>query len=181
MVSLATSVPPFEFKQKRVEDFSREIFGGRFSEFERLARVFENTGVTKRYGVKPIEWYFEPRGRPERTRAFIEGGETPFIDVAQKAIERADLAPSEIDAVVSVSSTGIATPSLEARVAVRIGFRSDVLRVPLFGLGCAGGVTGLSVAARLAQARPGPNVLLVNRPKPATEIRKFPQEQQEKL
>ncbi len=67
----------------------------------------------------------------------------------------------DIDTVVTVCSTGIATPSLEARVAGRMGFRSDVTRVPVFGLGCAGGVSGLSIAARLAQARPGTNVLLV--------------------
>jgi alkylresorcinol/alkylpyrone synthase len=60
-----------------------------------------------------------------------------------------------------VCSTGIATPSLEARVAHRLGFRPDVARVPVFGLGCAGGVSGLSIASRLAQARPGSNVLLV--------------------
>jgi alkylresorcinol/alkylpyrone synthase len=63
--------------------------------------------------------------------------------------------------VVTVSSTGIATPSLEARVAGRLGFRSDISRVPVFGLGCAGGVTGLSLAGRLAQARPGSVVLMV--------------------
>ncbi|MEH2470940.1 alkylresorcinol/alkylpyrone synthase [Nitrobacteraceae bacterium AZCC 2161] len=161
LVSLATSVPPFEFKQKKVEEVSRQIFGNRFPEFERLSRVFENTGVIKRYGVKPIEWYFEPRGWPERTQAFLDGGEELFIDVAQKAIERAGLVPNEIDTVVTVCSTGIATPSLEARVAGKIGFRSDIFRVPVFGLGCAGGVSGLSIASRLAQARPGTNVLLV--------------------
>src|SRR5258708_5091739 len=161
LVSLATSVPPFEFKQKKVEEVSRQTFGNRFPEFERLSRVFENTGVIKRYGVKPIECDFEPRGWPERTQAFLDGGEELFIDVAQKAIERAGLVPNEIDTVVTVCSTGIATPSLEARVAGKIGFRSDIFRVPVFGLGCAGGVSGLSIASRLAQARPGTNVLLV--------------------
>jgi alkylresorcinol/alkylpyrone synthase len=71
------------------------------------------------------------------------------------------LSGRDIDTIVTVCSTGIATPSLEARVAGRMGFRSDVSRVPVFGLGCAGGVSGLSIAARLAQARPGTNVLLV--------------------
>jgi alkylresorcinol/alkylpyrone synthase len=63
--------------------------------------------------------------------------------------------------VVTVSSTGVATPSLEARAFGRMGFRPDVARVPVFGLGCAGGVSGLSLAARLAEARPGSNVLFV--------------------
>jgi alkylresorcinol/alkylpyrone synthase len=60
-----------------------------------------------------------------------------------------------------VSSTGIATPSLEARAMDRMGFRPDAARVPVFGLGCAGGATGLALAARLARADPGAKVLLV--------------------
>jgi alkylresorcinol/alkylpyrone synthase len=65
------------------------------------------------------------------------------------------LAPEQIDGVVTVSTTGIATPSLEARAFGKVGFRQDVRRVPVFGLGCAGGVNGLSLAARLAAADPG--------------------------
>jgi alkylresorcinol/alkylpyrone synthase len=111
--------------------------------------------------VKPFDWYFEPRGWPERTEAFLEGAEALFVDVAEKALADAHLTGGDIDTVVTVCSTGIATPSLEARVARRMGFRSDVMRVPVFGLGCAGGASGLSIASRLAQARPGSNVLLV--------------------
>jgi len=83
------------------------------------------------------------------------------VDVARKALAQAGLAPGEIDTIVTVCSTGIATPSLEARVASKLGFRADISRVPVFGLGCAGGVAGLSIASRLAQARPGTNVLFV--------------------
>ena len=60
-----------------------------------------------------------------------------------------------------VSTTGIATPSIDARVAPRLGLRPDVRRVPFFGLGCAGGVTGLATAARLAVADPGSHWLFV--------------------
>ena len=73
----------------------------------------------------------------------------------------ANLGGADIDTVATVCSTGIATPSLEARVARAMGFRSDVMRVPVFGLGCAGGVTGLGLGASLAQERPGSVVLVV--------------------
>ena len=132
-----------------------------FPNIERFASIFTNTGIIKRHGVKPFEWYLEPRGWPERTAAFLEGAEALFVEVAEKALANADLTAADIDTVVTVCSTGIATPSLEARVARRMGFRSDVSRVPVFGLGCAGGASGLSIASRLAQARPGSNVLLV--------------------
>src|SRR4029077_1568312 len=72
-----------------------------------------------------------------------------------------DLSAGDIDTVVTVCSTGIATPTLEARIAGKLGFRTDASRGAVFGLGCAGGVSGLSIASRLAQARPGTNVLLV--------------------
>ncbi len=136
-------------------------FGSRFPEFERFSSIFSNTEIIKRHGVKPFDWYLEPRGWPVRTEAFLEGAEALFVDVAAKALAGAQLSASDIDTVVTVCSTGIATPSLEGRVARRMGFRSDVARVPVFGLGCAGGASGLSIASRLAQARPGGYVLLV--------------------
>jgi alkylresorcinol/alkylpyrone synthase len=161
LVSLATSVPPHTFLQKDVLEAAWDIFGSRFPDYDRFASIFANTGIVKRHGVKPFEWYLEPRGWPERTAAFLEGAEALYVEVAGKALANAGLAASDIDTVVTVCSTGIATPSLDARVARRMGFRSDVSRVPVFGLGCAGGASGLSIASRLAQARPGSNVLLV--------------------
>src|SRR6267378_1431481 len=161
LVSLATSVPPHVFLQKDVLAATWDSLRDRLPEFERYASIFSNTGIIKRHAVKPFDWYLEPRGWPERTEAFLEGAEALFVDVAQKAQATAHLAGSDIDTVVTVCSTGIATPSLEARVARVMGFRADVMRVPVFGLGCAGGVSGLSIASRLAQARPGTNVLLV--------------------
>jgi alkylresorcinol/alkylpyrone synthase len=161
LVSLATSVPSHVFLQKDVLAAAWDVFGARFPEFERFSSIFSNTGIIKRHGVKPFDWYLERRGWPERTEAFLEGAEALFVDVAEKALVSAHLAGGDIDTIVTVCSTGIATPSLEARVARRMGFRSNVTRVPVFGLGCAGGVSGLSIASRLAQARPGTNVLLV--------------------
>ena len=161
LLSLATAVPPHSFLQKDVMNAAWGIFGSRFPDHERFASIFTNTGIIKRYGVKPFDWYLTQRGWPERTAAFLEGAEALFIDAATKALDAAGLKASDVDTVVTVCSTGIATPSLEARVARRMGFRSDVSRVPVFGLGCAGGASGISIASRLAQARPGTNILLV--------------------
>src|SRR5690349_2590545 len=161
LVSLATSVPPHKFHQSQILQGARGLLADRYPEFESLSGLFANTGIRHRYGVMPMESYLERRGWPERTQAFLEGAEKLFVDVARKALARADLSAGDIDTIVTVCSTGIATPTLEARVARQLGFRSDVSRVPVFGLGCAGGVSGLSIAARLAESRPGTNVLLV--------------------
>jgi alkylresorcinol/alkylpyrone synthase len=140
LVSVATAVPPHCIQQRDAAAAAHRGFSARYADFERLARVFESSGIVRRYAVRPLDWYFGKLGWPERSAAY-----------------RAD----QVDAVVTVSSTGIATPSLEARAAARLGFRADIERVPVFGLGCAGGVSGLSIAARLAQARPGSVVLMV--------------------
>ena len=92
---------------------------------------------------------------------FHEDGLALFEKVASAAIERTGLEPAAIDTVVTICSSGIATPSLEARAMGNLGFRSDVRRVPVFGLGCGGGVSGLGLASRLAYAEPGKTVLMV--------------------
>ena len=115
VVSLATSVPPNVLLQKDVLAAAWDVFGPRFPEFERFSSIFSNTGIIKRHAVKPFDWYLEPRGWPERTEAFLEGAEALFVDVAEKALASANLTGLDIDTVVTVSSTGIATPSLEAQ------------------------------------------------------------------
>jgi alkylresorcinol/alkylpyrone synthase len=161
LLSLATAVPPHVLHQTDVAGLARELFADRYNEFERLSRVFGTTGIRKRHAVQPVEWYTQPRGWPERTAAYLRGAEDLFAQAAERAMDEAGLLSAEIDTVVTVSSTGIATPSLEARVLDRMGFRANLMRVPVFGLGCAGGVSGLAVASRLAEARPGTNVLFV--------------------
>jgi alkylresorcinol/alkylpyrone synthase len=148
--------------QAEVGAQARRLFGPKFRDFERLFPVFRNTGILKRQAVRPMEWYFQDRSWPERTAVYLEGAVDLFCDAASQALERAGLEAGDVDTIVTVSSTGIATPSLEARAMGRLSFREDVARVPVFGLGCAGGVSGLSIASRLAQARPGSIVLMVS-------------------
>jgi alkylresorcinol/alkylpyrone synthase len=161
LLSIATAVPPHVLAQREVADAAQRSFAGRFHDFDRVAAVFKSSGIRQRFAVRPIEWYLEPLGWPERTAAYLDGARDLFVDAATKALASAGIAAGDVDCVVTISSTGIATPSLEARAAGRLGLRADVERVPVFGLGCAGGVSGLSIASRLAQSRPGSVVLLV--------------------
>ena len=162
LLSLASAVPPHRMNQSDAAQMACKVFSGRFGNYERMAPVFETAGIRTRYTVEPAEWYLSGKlGWPERMKAYLQGAEALFIAAATRALDAAGLVASEIDAIVTISSTGIATPSLEARVATRMGFRSDIERVPVFGLGCAGGVSGLGVASRMAAARPGTNVLMV--------------------
>ena len=160
-MSVTTASPPFALQQTDVAVMAGEMFSSRFDDFERLSKVFATSGIETRQSVMPLDWYRQTLGWPERTAAFIAGGEALFVAAAGRALDAAGLSGADVDTVVMVSSTGVATPSLEARVSGAMGFRPDVSRVPVFGLGCAGGVSGLSIGARLAEARPGTNVLVV--------------------
>jgi alkylresorcinol/alkylpyrone synthase len=157
----ATVLPPHLLDQKEVAKRMQALFQRLFGRYPGLTEVFTNAGIERRYSVRPIEWFDEPRDWPQRTQAYLEGADALFIEAAEKALTRAQLSARDVDAVVTVSSTGIATPSIEARVAKRMGFRPDVSRVPVFGLGCAGGVSGLAIGSQLARARPGTVVLVV--------------------
>lgn len=161
LLSVATAVPDNMLAQEDVAAAAERVFASRYPDFSRIAHVFQTTGIRQRYAVRPVEWYLEPRSWPVRTAVYLDGASELFYRVADRALEAAGLRAAEVDTVVTVSSTGIATPSLEARVSARIGFREDVQRVPVFGLGCAGGISGLSIAARLARSQPGTTVLMV--------------------
>jgi len=161
LLGLSTARPPHDLPQDAVAEVAREVFEPQFPEFSRMAPVFRTAGVRCRQTVMPMDWYLEPRNWPERSAAYLEGGVELFAQAAEAALADAGFSGADVDVIVTVSSTGIATPSLEARAMTRLGFRPDAMRVPVFGLGCAGGASGLALAAHLAAARPGALVLFV--------------------
>lgn len=161
LLAVATAVPPHTLEQDAVAAFARQIYARSFARYPRLADVYRNSGIERRYSVRPLDWFAAPHDWSERTQAYLEGASALFVESAGAALVRAGLNARDVDVVVTVSSTGIATPSLEARVGSDMGFRPSVMRVPVFGRGCGGGVAGLALGARLARAAPGEVVLVV--------------------
>lgn len=161
LIGLGTAVPAHVLPQSVAEQTARRLLGPRYPEFERLAPSFRAAGVETRYCVVPLDWFDHGKGWTARNDAYLAGATRLFIDAAQAALADAGLRADQVDAVVTVSTTGIATPSLEARAHAALGFRDDIQRVPVFGLGCAGGVSGLALARQMALAAPGSNVLMV--------------------
>ncbi|PVE23271.1 type III polyketide synthase [Microvirga sp. KLBC 81] len=161
LLSLATAVPPYILTQKDIAAAARQVFGEQFGDFDKVEQVFETAGVIQRHAARPLEWYLEPHGWPDRTEVYLQSGADLFEEAARKALAAAGLKGSDVDTVITASSTGVATPSLDSYLLDRLGFREDVTRIPLFGLGCAAGVTGLAVATRLAAASPGTTILFV--------------------
>ncbi|WP_258609445.1 type III polyketide synthase [Mesorhizobium sp. AR10] len=158
---LGLAVPDNVIRQADAAALAETLFSDRIKGFRHLAPIFSNSGIRERHMTQPLSWFVEPHGWAERMQAYVEGASRLFVDAATRAIRQAGLEAEDIDSVVTVSSTGFSVPSIEARVASEMGFRPDIERVPVFGLGCAGGVSGFSIASRLAAGRPGARVLLV--------------------
>lgn len=161
LLGLACVEAPFRLAQRDVVTRARELIGSRYAVFDRLAPAFENAGIDGRGSVVPFDWFGPDIGWKDRNDAYLEGASLMFAAAARTALQRAGLEASAVDVVVTVSSTGVATPTLEALTHRELGFRDDILRVPVFGLGCAGGVSGLSIARDLAASAPGRVVLMV--------------------
>ena len=161
IASLATAVPPHILERDFVAAESKRIFSRFGDDFERMASVFYTTGIDRRYSVCPVDWFETASNWRNRAERFLEGAKDLFRRAAGVALQQAGVTAQEIDAIVTVSSTGIATPSVESHVMHEMGFRDDVLRVPVFGLGCAGGVTGLAVASQLVNGGARPRKVLL--------------------
>ena len=160
LLALKTAVPPHVLEQHVVADIARTLFGGK-TDIERMLPVFENSGIECRYSCVPPDWYLADHGWRDRNAIFIENAVALLEKVAHACLGEARLVPEEIDAVVSVSTTGIATPSLDALIAERMNLRRDITRLPIFGFGCAGGVLGLARSGTLAKASPGAKILFL--------------------
>jgi alkylresorcinol/alkylpyrone synthase len=162
LLSLATAVPKHILGQDTVSETARHVFGmAGVADLERMVAVFGNAGIERRYSTVPVEWYAKPHGWTDRNNLYLEHALALIEEAARQALADAGLKPEDIDQVVVVSTTGIATPSLDALLLNRLPLRSDVRRLPIFGLGCAGGVLGLSRAADLARAAPASRVLFL--------------------
>ncbi len=152
--AVATAVPEHTFVQAEVAALGRRVFAGHGVEFERLFRVYENAGIARRHSCVPLEWYERPHGWKERSRLFRQHATKLLERAATTALDRAGVACDAVDGLLVVSSTGIAVPSLDALLMEVLSFRPDIRRLPVFGLGCAGGVLGLGRAAALARGAP---------------------------
>lgn len=160
LLGLKSAVPPFVITQDDAAHYALQLFG-QVRDISRLITVFKNTGIDRRYSCVPVEWYLDEHGWLDRTEIYISSAVDLLEKVTRDLLAEAKLDRDALDAIVLVSTTGIATPSLDALLIERMGLRREIQRLPIFGLGCAGGVIGLTRAAQLARAEPGSKVLFL--------------------
>lgn len=161
LVSLATAVPPHTVAQEQVRAMVERMFAGSDAGSERLLKVFDHSGIAQRHVCMPLDWYVGKRSFEEQNALYVEHALALGTRAARLALERAGTGAKELDHVLFLSSTGIATPSLDAHLSLALGCRPDCRRTPVWGLGCAAGAAGLARARDLALADPSARVLVV--------------------
>ncbi|EON71219.1 type III polyketide synthase [Lysinibacillus sphaericus] len=166
IVSISTYQPPYTLHQANAEELTKELFHKKVARLERYLKVFESGGIETRHFCVPAEWHRTEHTFEERNNLYIELATAYSVDVIQACLQNeaflaTPICPEEIDAIIFVSSTGISTPSIDARVMNQLAFSDRLKRMPLWGLGCAGGAAGVSRAYDFCKAHPQAKVLVV--------------------
>jgi len=159
--SIGLAVPPYALRQDDIKVFAAALFQKKMDNLARLLPVFDNACIAVRHLAQPLEWYAEPHTFAETNQLYEKIGLELAEEASRQALEQAEIACEDIGAIIFVSSTGIATPSLDAKLIQRLGLSAHTIRIPIWGLGCAGGVAGLARAAEMAAVSPGRTVLMV--------------------
>ncbi len=161
IVAIGTAVPPYAYEQDEVRDFSRKIFAGSIPQLDRLLTIFDSTAIKCRHFSKPTDWLIEKRSFRERNQAYLEIGCQIGEEAVRRCLTQTEISPQQVDHLIFVSTTGLATPSLDAYLINRLQMSPHIKRTPIWGLGCAGGVAGLARAFEYVKAFPEQTVLLV--------------------
>lgn len=167
VISIAEALPPFKIEQEKVMDFAEKLFKESFKDINRLLTVFQNGQIEKRHFAKDLDWFENDHTFEEKNNAYIEAA----VELGSKAISnclksdvflKEEVHLEEIDAIFTISSTGVSTPSIDARIMNILPSSQYTKRIPIWGLGCAGGASGLSRAYEYCLAYPQAKVLVLS-------------------
>ena len=151
VLALASAVPEHVLSQAEAKEFARSFFDNRGqAELERLLQSYDRAGIETRQLACPIEWLAQGHSFARRNQAYVEVARQLSRRAADSALGAAGVAREDIGAIVFASSTGLATPSLDASLIQQLDLPRSIERVPLWGLGCAGGGAGIARARVLA-------------------------------
>ncbi|HEY2104844.1 MAG TPA: hypothetical protein VGH29_03625, partial [Candidatus Binataceae bacterium] len=150
----AGAFPPHRYHQYAITEALRAYWGDKLQRPELLTRLHSRAGVDYRNLAYSIPDYARLDTWGKSNRAWMETAEQLGQEAIDRALERAGLTRRDLDALFVVSITGVASPSLDARLINTMALRYDIKRTPIFGLGCVGGAAGLTRAADYVKAYP---------------------------
>ena len=154
IASAARAVPEHRYSQEIITAAFKKHWLADLQDSERLEWFHSRVGVDFRHLAFPLERYLQFSTWGEANAAWLEAAEELGVCAIDTALDRAGLSRRDLNALIVVSITGVASPSLDARLINRMGLRPDIRRTPIFGIGCAGGAIGLTRAADHVLAYP---------------------------
>jgi len=167
IASIGLGIPQYVLTQEEVKDLLPTLFPTYISKLKRISAIFDHSNIDQRQVVVEKKWFQNQHSFKERNDLYTH----QTVQLAIKSIKdclhnehmlREEFPVEHIDVIVFVSSTGISTPSIDAYIINELNFRQDIIRIPLWGLGCAGGAMALSRAHEWLQAFPTKNALIVS-------------------
>ena len=162
IVAVGKGFPPHYYDQASLLATFREAWSSRYFNAERLETLHKNVLVGGRHLALGLDEYSAVRTFGDANDAWIRVAQDVGEAAIRDGLAQAGLAPRDVGALLFVTVTGVATPSIDARLANRLGLRSDLRRLPIFGLGCVAGAAGLSRAADFLRGWPGEVAVLLS-------------------
>ncbi len=159
--AVGTAVPTYALEQSEIKNFVAALFHSHVDNLDRLLPVFESSCIKVRHLSQPLDWYGASHSFGEANKIFEQVALQLSEEAALEAMKKANVQPEDVGMVIFISSTGIVTPTLDAKLIQRLGLSPHTGRLPIWGLGCGGGVSGLARAAELSYCLQGRSVLLV--------------------
>ena len=160
--AVGRALPPHYAEQEQIISAFRALWAKKHFNLERLEDLHRAVSVSGRFLSLPIDEYPALVTFQQRNDAWIRVAVELGEQVVRQALDKAGLTPKDVDHVFFVTVTGLATPSIEARLANRLGFRPDLKRTPIFGLGCVAGAAGTARAADYLRAFPTHTALVLS-------------------
>ncbi len=160
ILSVGTAVPEHHLTQADVRTLVKSLFDAGLRDVERLLAVFDNGHIQSRYVSAPLEWFQTNHTWQERNEIYLRVALDLSERAAKIALERSGLGASEIGGIFFVSTSGLATPSLDSWLIKRLNLSRHTVRLPIWGLGCAGGAGGLNRASEFVRASGKPALLV---------------------
>ncbi|TWD83069.1 isopalmitoylresorcinol synthase [Kribbella amoyensis] len=162
IAAVHAALPPYRYEQAELTDAFAAICLPDGKGHALLRRLHENAGVSYRHLALPLERYGVLKDFGEANDEWIATAVELGAEAVGGALAAAGLGVEDVDLLMFTTVTGVAAPSIDARVAVRLGLREDVKRLPLFGLGCVGGAAGIARVHDYLTAWPGHVAVLLS-------------------
>ena len=163
IVSVAKQLPRYSKETDEIIPYVKNWMRGQDNRFKRkVLKLFKGSGVKRRYSIMDIEEVFTKSSFEEKNNIYIHEATKLAEQSLKKSLKKANLLPSEIDYIITVSCTGFMIPSLDAYLINSLQMKQDIVRLPVTEMGCVAGVSGIIYGKKFLNANPNKRVAVVS-------------------